>query len=702
MAQKTGLQFTFEVEGLDPAMFALVDFTGDDSLSMPFCFSISLASRSEEVSAEQVVDKNAILTIWKNGEMYQQWYGIVSRFSKGDTGYHHTFYRVEFVPPVARLALRQNCRIFQQQAAPEIISILLQEMGITDYSFSLTRDYAKREFCVQYRESDLTFINRLAAEEGLIYRFAHNGGKNTVVFFDDNRQVPALKYPLPYNNMSGGTFEGHYIRALKRFSRIETSSVVFQDNSFKNPNYRFAQQANAAGANYQQQIYEYFDFPGRYKNDAIGKLFASYKLQALRNNAVSAEAQSNVTGLIAGAKFTMQDHLDDACNDEWFITHVSHKGTQPQALEEAGGTGETTYNNRFSIIPARQTWRALCHDKPLVNGDQVARVVGPEGEEIYCDEYGRIKILLPWDRYSDSNDKASCWVRVAQEWAGSQYGTMVLPRVGHEVIVSFIEGDPDQPIVTGRAYNAMNQPPYALPANKTRTVLRTESHQGEGYNELRFEDQAGSEEIHVHAQKDMNVMVENDHLSKIKHQKHTEIGNDKYEHIKAGDHKTVDAEHRQHIKKNNSVVSDKSWHLQTGKKWLCDAGNEIHLKSGVKMTFEAGSEITLKAAGSFVKIDGSGVMVCGPAIGLNAGGSPGTGSAYAGKMPKMPGEVEQAIEFELPEITEIRHQLKAKQAKLKYASDPSTQALINRQLEALSSKQPLSEECGEPEDGEAK
>ncbi|PSU87161.1 type VI secretion system tip protein VgrG, partial [Photobacterium kishitanii] len=327
----------------------------------------------------------------------------------------------------------------------------------------------------------------------------------------------------------------------------------------------------------------------------------------------------------------------------WLIIAVTHMGTQPQALEEAGGEGATTYNNEFIVIPAHRPWRPPFNVKPRVDGPQIAKVVGPEGEEIYCDAFGRVKIQFPWDRYSNSDDKASCWVRVSQGWAGSQYGMVALPRVGHEVIVDFLEGDPDQPIITGRSYNATNQPPYELPAHKTRTVLRTETHQGDGYNELRFEDQAGKEEIYVHAQKDVNVLVENDRTDSIKHNLHLDVENERFSHIKVNDHVTVEGESRQHVKGDQTLMIDGTLHLKQGKAILNDAGNEIHIKAGNKVVIESGAEITLKAGGSFIKIDASGVSFVGAAVNLNSGGNAGRGAGYAGVSPLLPGAVEPAM-----------------------------------------------------------
>ena len=281
--------------------------------------------------------------------------------------------------------------------------------------------------------------------------------------------------------------------------------------------------------------------------------------------------------------------------------------------------------------------------KPMVDGPQIATVVGPDGEEIYCDEHGRVKLQFPWDRYEANPEQRTCWVRVSQGWAGGQYGMMAIPRVGHEVIVSFLEGDPDQPIVTGRTYHATNRPPYDLPTHKTRTVLRTETHQGEGFNELRFEDQAGQEEIYIHGQKDLNVLIENDVAWHIKHDEHRDIDNDRFTRIKANDHLSVDGEKRDHIKADYSLTVDTAMHQKLGQALLVEAGQEVHIKTGAKVVLEAGAELTIKAGGSFVKVDPSGVTLVGPTIKMNSGGSPGAGSGWAGQMPNLPNGVETPL-----------------------------------------------------------
>ncbi|MBL4296951.1 type VI secretion system tip protein VgrG [Vibrio fluvialis] len=651
------LKYQFHVEGLEDDTLVVRGFDGQETLSSEringqlchgFRYELELASRLANLTPEMVVDKVAELTLYRDDVLVQRVNGIVRRFTQGDTGHHHTFYSLTLVPALERLSLRHNSRIFQLNTVPEILSVLLQEMGINDYAFALTRDCEQREFCVQYRETDLDFLHRLAAEEGLVYSFIHEEGKHTLIFSDASESLPKLGEPIPYNTLAGGMIESPYISALSVHTQSEVSQTALQDYSFKKPTYSFAQQAVGTEMAYQQPDYEHFDAPGRYKDDVSGKAFSQIRLDYLRRNARAATGKSNQPLLRPGVKFDLQEHLDDTLNRDWLVVSVTSQGTQPQALEEAGGNGATTYANQFTLIPAHRTWRATPQAKPQVDGPMIATVVGPEGEEIFCDEHGRVKLHFAWDRYSNGDEHSSCWVRVSQGWAGSQYGMIAIPRIGHEVIVSFLNGDPDQPIVTGRTYHATNTAPYALPDNKTKTVLRTETHQGQGYNELSFEDQAGSEQIYLHAQKDFDGVVENDHSSVIKHDKHLTVENDRFTQIKNNQHLTVGGESRTKIVLDQSIEIGGSLHQKVADKTIFDSGNEVHLKAGNKLVLDAGSELTIKAAGSFIKVDGGGVHVVGSAINLNSGGSAGSGSGYGGQVAELPGGVEaQAVPEEM-------------------------------------------------------
>ncbi|MEP3588850.1 MAG: type VI secretion system tip protein TssI/VgrG, partial [Marinobacter sp.] len=421
------------------------------------------------------------------------------------------------------------------------------------------------------------------------------------------------------------------------------------DYTFKNPAYALMHEQSAGGVNHRDD-YQHYDYPGRYKADASGQPFTQTRLEALRNDASVAKGKSNRPDFSAGVKVELQDHDSQSVNREWLLTAITHTGKQPQALEEEGGSDPTSYHNTFSAIPADKTWRPLCNHKPVMDGPQMALVTGPEGEEIHCDQYGRVKVRFPWDRYSKNDEHSSAWLRVAQGWAGGQYGFMALPRIGHEVIVSFLDGDPDQPIITGRTYHATNTPPYALPEHKTRTTLKTKTHKGEGSNELRFEDEAGEEQIYVHAQKDLDLLTEHNRTEVIKNDSHLTVENNRFSHTKGNSHHTVDGEKRELTGKDHSFNVSGTLHLKAGTAWLSDSGTELHIKAGQKAVIEAGAEITLKAGGSFVKIDPAGVAIGGASIKMNAGGAAGKGSGQKVQVPEMPGLVDAGGAYTEPTV----------------------------------------------------
>ncbi|AIA72916.1 type VI secretion system tip protein VgrG [Pectobacterium atrosepticum] len=649
MANSTGLQFTVKVGALEAGTFAVVDFRLDEGLNCPFSLSLSLASALPDVDFGAVLDQPCELMIWYEGELKRRVSGIISGFTQGDTGFRRTRYQAEVRPALWRLGLRTNARIFQAQKPEAIIGALLEEAGVTDYAFALRHEHAVREYCVQYRESDLAFITRLAAEEGLYFFHEFEEGKHRVVFADDAGAL--TKGPkLFFNLATQGLSEGEYVRRFHYAERVSTAEVELKDYNFKTPAYGLSHKKMSGELAHQRESYQHYDYPGRYKQDPSGKAFSGYRLDALRSGAVTSEGESNCAGLMPGNTFTLTEHPNATLNAVWQTASVTHVGQQPQALEEESGGEPTTISNSFAVVKGTTTWRAAMPYKPMVDGPQIATVVGPAGEEIYCDPYGRVKLQFPWDRYGASNDQSSCWVRVSQGWAGGQYGMIAIPRISHEVIVSFLEGDPDQPIITGRTFHATNRPPYDLPAHKTRTVLRTETHQGEGFNELRFEDQAGQEEIYIHGQKDLNGLIENDVVWHIKHDAHTDIDNERVTRIKANDHLTVENEKRDHVKGDYSLSVDASMHQKLGQALLVEAGQEVHLTSGNKIVLEAGAELTLKVGGSFVKIDPSGVTLVGPSIKMNSGGSPGFGSGWAGQMPTFPGAVEVVKAPQPPQV----------------------------------------------------
>ncbi|GHA93468.1 hypothetical protein GCM10007159_13880 [Modicisalibacter luteus] len=279
-------------------------------------------------------------------------------------------------------------------------------------------------------------------------------------------------------------------------------------------------------------------------------------------------------------------------------------------------------------------------------------MVGPAGEEIHCDPHGRVKVQFPWDRYASGDDSSSAWLRVSQGWAGGGYGAMAIPRIGHEVIVSFLEGDPDQPLITGRTYHAVNTPPYPLPEHKTRTVIRTQTHKGEGFNELRFEDEAEQEQIWVHAQKDLELLTEHDRTEEIRNDSFLSVKRDRIEEIDRDTHLTVHGERREKGETSQSLTINGSLHLKAGQAWLTESGRELHIKAGQQVVLEAGDELTLHAGGSFLKLDSGGITLVGPSVKINAGGNPGKGSGQRAQRPTLPS---QATLEQHEAITPVSH-----------------------------------------------
>ena len=645
MPQATGLQFTATVGQLPKDLFVVARFELTEHLSRLCHCKLELASASPDISAEEVLEQPVELMVWQDGVPLRRFTGVVSEFARSDSGHRRTRYEVIVQPPLWRLGLMHNSRIFQTQRTDAIVRTLLEERGIIDTVFDFRRTSGEREYCVQHRESDLDFVERLAAEEGWHYRYSHGEVESNeppaLIIADHHGDAPRLE-PVAYNGKAGGSTRQSAVFQFSYRERVRAASVAMKDYTFRNPAYALIHEQQADRLAAQRDDYQHYDYPGRFKQDASGQPFTKSRLDALRNDAATANGQSNRPDFTVGARVELTDHDNPALNREWLFTGITHTGEQPQALEEEGGSGSTTYHNAFNAIPADRRWRSQAMHRPVMDGPQIAIVTGPEGEEIHCDQYGRVKVRFPWDRYSENDEHSSAWLRVSQGWAGGQYGFIALPRIGHEVIVSFLDGDPDQPIITGRTWHAANTPPYALPEHKTRTTLKTQTHKGEGNNELRFEDEADQEQIYVHAQKDLDLLTENNRTEVIKNDSHRTVAKDEFSHIKGNDHSTVDGEKRESIGGDLSLIANGSQHSKQDKNQLIEAGSEIHHKAGMKIVIEVGAEVTLKAGGSFVKVDPSGVTVSGPMVKLNSGGGPGSGAGASAQVPEMPDLIDAA------------------------------------------------------------
>ncbi|HHW7289380.1 type VI secretion system tip protein TssI/VgrG [Escherichia coli] len=521
----TGLRFTLEVDGLPPDAFAVVSFHLNQSLSSLFSLDLSLVSQQFlSLEFQQILDKMAYLTIWQGDDVQRRVKGVVTWFELGENDKNQKLYSMKVCPPLWRTGLRQNFRIFQNEDIESILGTILQENGVTEWSPLFSEPHPSREFCVQYGETDYDFLCRMAAEEGIFFyeEHAQKSTDQSLVLCDTVRYLPE-SFEIPWNPNTRTEVSTLCISQFRYSAQIRPSSVVTKDYTFKRPGWagRFDQEGQYQ--DYQRTQYEVYDYPGRFKG-AHGQNFARWQMDGWRNNAEVARGTNRSPEIWPGRRIVLTGHPQANLNREWQVVASELHGEQPQAVPGRSGSG-TTLNNHFAVIPADRTWRPQPLLKPLVDGPQSAVVTGPAGEEIFCDEHGRVRVKFNWDRYNPSNQDSSCWIRVAQAWAGTGFGNLAIPRVGQEVIVDFLNGDPDQPIIMGRTYHQENRTPGSLPGTKTQMTIRSKTYKGSGFNELKFDDATGKEQVYIHAQKNMNTEVLNNRTTDVINNHAEKIGN---------------------------------------------------------------------------------------------------------------------------------------------------------------------------------
>lgn len=634
--------FSLTIEGSDSDLQVLA-LTGREAISQPFVFDVELVSEQPALDLETLLHKPAFLQLSPDGSGI---HGQIHRAAQGDSGKRLTRYSVTLRPQLAYLAHRINQRIFQNLSVPKIIGQVLEEHGIQSnaYEFKVGSVYPERIYCVQYDESDLHFIQRLCEEEGIHYHFQHSSTAHKLVFGDDQTVFPKLA-PVAYQQDSGLVANDPVIKRFDLRLETRTSRTTRRDYDFEKP--RLTLESENRGDALPDL--EDYDYPGRFVDRERGKHLAKRALERHRSDYQLAEGKSDQPLLVSGHFLALTQHPKAKWNDLWLLTEILHEGKQPQVLEESV-TSDTTalkddfhqgYRNRFKATPWDVPNRPpLLHPKPRILGSQSAVVTGPKGEEIHCDQYGRVKVQFHWDREGQADDKTSCWLRVSSAWAGAQYGGIAIPRIGMEVLVTFLEGDPDQPLISGCLYHKENVVPYELPANKTRSTFKTlSSPGGGGYNELRIEDKKGQEQIYLHAQRDWDENIEHDQKIRVGNERHDTVEQNSYSEFKAEEHRTTYADRKVEARADDHLTVAANQHVKIGTGQFIEAGQEIHLSSGMKLVIEAGSELTLKSGGTFIKIDASGVTLSGPMINVNAGGSPGSGTGAA---PLLPGPLKQA------------------------------------------------------------
>ncbi len=496
--------FALSVDG-DSSLFGIHGFSATESLSQPFLVTVDLATRSRDIDFDKILEKNAVLSIRDTGPTGGEpryFHGKITSLrqrttsSSGMLSHGHSLYTATIEPDLALLRLTSDCRIFQQLTVREIVDTILKEANIDNVRWYNSRTLMAREYCVQYSETHFEFIQRLLSEEGFYYWFDHTPEGHELVIVDRVQGTkPLTPEEIEYNGNPGGNADKAFVYDFAFSKALGTGRTVQRDYTFKNPRYDLEGRATAQ----QDKARELYAYPGRYKHGEVGADFTRLWLEEQRALLAHGEGQSNIHQLMPGGVTKLTEYRPDL-DGKYLLVSVTHNGTQPQALAEGAGDGETLYNNTFICIPEDIPYRAERKVKPVIDGPHIATVVGPESEEIYVDEYSRVKVQFPWDRYGRSDENSSCWVRVAQNWAGPMFGHIAIPRIGQEVLIEYLEGDVDQPILVGRTYHASNLPPYKLPDNKTRMTIKSKTHKGDGYNELRFEDEKGREEVYIHAE----------------------------------------------------------------------------------------------------------------------------------------------------------------------------------------------------------
>ena len=596
---KTMRQFDCVLNGTALDVFEL---SITESISTHFTLRATVVSKRRLLSVDFTGREGLFSLLGRKQERYV--HGVVRRFEeKAKRGRYH-LYQVTLVPRVWEQTLISDVRIFQEKTVPEIVADVLKSGGMqaTDFEFRTHGTYSPREYCVQYRETNWDFITRLLAEEGIFFYHEFAEDDHILVFGD----MHVCHKPFAKNERVLFTPPGQlvdqseYVTEFTVSENVISSKTAFKDYHFKTPSYKPA----SKGAAKDEKNLELYDYPGYLTDESTGRRLAGVRLEQARLFKGEYIGKGLCRGFTVGHFFILTDYPHKESNQEYLLTEVTHSGTQPQALQELAPEGQgNTYSNRFTCIPLETPYRPQPIEKPSVNGVQTAVVTGPEGQEIYTDAFGRIKVQYHWDRLGKRDEKSSCWMRVAQSWSGAGWGSVFIPRIGQEVIVSFIDGDPDRPIVTGAVYNGANKPPYPLPAEKTKSTIKTRSTPGgDGFNELRFEDKKGEEEIYIHGEKDWNIEIKNDKGQHVGHDETLAVDNDRRKTVGNDQQESIGNNKEIAVTKNHTESVGENMSVSVGKNLDESTGENKHVGIGKNSTEEVGND-TSRTVGNNSRVD---------------------------------------------------------------------------------------------------
>jgi len=572
----------------------LEGFSGREAISRPFRFSLDLLSTDPAIDPAKVLREPMSISVMLADGSERVIHGVVARFSQLGRAEELTAYKAEIVPWLWFLSLTQDCRIFQEQTVLEIIKAVLGEYGDLEYDVRCVGSYSPREYCVQYRESDFSFVSRLMEEEGIFYFFEHSDSGHKLILADDPSAIPeCAQAEVKFSASPGGWTEEDVITGVVREHVVHTTSVALTDYDHLQPSLNLLSSAVETGDN------ELYDYPGKFTDTKAGERFAALRLEALSASGETLRGTSECRTFQSGHQFVFADYFKAEPKKKCLLTSVTHTA-RGGGYRSKGDTAH--YGNDFECIPAEVPFRpAHLTERPVVRGSQTAVVVGPSGEEIYTDEHGRVKVQFFWDRNGKKDENSSCWIRVSQPWAGKNWGAVTIPRIGQEVIIDFLEGDPDRPIVTGRVYNKVQTPPYGLPANKTQTGIKSRSSKGGGggnFNEIRMEDKKGEELLYLHAEKDKEVVVENDRSENVGSNESITIGNDRTENVGNNEGISIGTNQSLSVGKNRDVSVGSNQSLSVGANQTVDVAKNRTETVGENKTVSVGKDSSLSIGGN--------------------------------------------------------------------------------------------------------
>ncbi|CAN7156372.1 MULTISPECIES: type VI secretion system Vgr family protein [unclassified Pseudomonas] len=605
---------------LGPDVLLLKDMGGGEELGRLFSYELQLHSLDNAIDLNQLLGKPMCLSLQLDGGGERHFHGIVARCSQNVDQGQFASYQVTLRPWLWLLTRTSDCRIFQNLTIPQIIKQVFRDLGFSDFEDALSRPYREWEYCVQYRETSFDFVSRLMEQEGIYYFFRHEQGRHVLVLADAygaHANVPGYA-SVPYYPKNEQQRERDHIYDWHLAQQVQPGSLELNDYDFQRPGARIDVRS-AMPRPHTAGDYPLYDYPGTYVQSEDGEHYARTRIEALQTLHEQVELAGNARGLGSGHLFSLTGFSRQDQNREYLIVGARYHIDQ-ESLETSGGVASAQFESSLTCIDAQQSYRPLPNThRPIVKGPQTALVVGPKGEEIWTDQFGRVKVHFYWDRHDQSNENSSCWIRVSQSWAGKNWGSMQIPRIGQEVIVSFLEGDPDRPIITGRVYNAEQTVPYDLPENATQSGMKSRSSKGgspANFNEIRMEDKKGAEQLYIHAERNQDIVVEVDESHSVGHDRnksigHNEtvtIGNNRLRIVKQEDILSVGQRKTDSISQSYVIEVGENLRLVCGESILeLNASGQINL-TGVQISFYASGDAEINTGG---------------VLHLNNGGGPG-------------------------------------------------------------------------------